>query len=492
MTDPRALTPDKRALLAQALRRRRAAAAAAAESAIPRLANRSAVPLSSAQRRMWFFQQWEPESPTFNAARALRLRGPLDVAALRRSLQSLVERHLTLRTVVRPGPEPHQVVLESWSLPFAVLDRPGAGEKELHTLLRELAREPFDLTADLMLRATLIRLGGEDHVLLLRLHHIAGDAHSDGILFGDLSELYAAHRDGREPQLPEVTLQYADYAAWQNTRLQGPVLDELVAYWRAQLDGAPALLALPLDRPRPPVQRHEGAHRRFSLDRALGDRLTEFSRGEKATFFMGALAVFVTLLYRRSGADDIVIGSPIANRNRVELQPIVGFFSNTIVLRTRLGGNPSFSEVLGRVRETALGAYAHQDMPFEKIVETVAPRRDPSYNPIFQVNFRAQAVERRTLTLAGLETEAIPVDIGFSRFDFALELELRSDALTGYFEYDLDLFEPATVEGFTNDLAMLTEKLLDDPDAPVLSIKLPDRAAVGGARIARRRRGAQP
>jgi hypothetical protein len=489
MTNGGALSPAKRALLEQALRRRREAAGD--PEPIPRLADSSAVPLSSTQRRMWFFQQWEPESPTFNAARALRLRGRLDRDALRRALEHLVERHHTLRTVVRPGPEPHQAVLESWSLPFEVIElQPGADDDALPRLLRELAREPFDLTADLMFRATLIALASEDHVLLLRIHHIAADAHSDGIIFAELSALYDAYRHGRRLTLPELPLQYADFAAWQNQRLSGPFLDRLVSYWRAQLDGAPTLLALPTDRARPAVQRHAGAQRRLSFDRQLGERLIELSRPQGATFFIATLAAFVTLLYRRSGADDIVIGSPIANRNHVQLERIVGFFSNTIVLRVGLGGNPTFREVLARARTAALGAYSHQDMPFEKVVETVAPRRNPSHNPIFQVNFRAQEVERPTLALGGLETQQIPVDIGFSRFDLALEFELRHDELAGYFEYDEDLFDPGTVDGLIEDLALLLEQILDDPDAPVLAIKLPDRAAGGsGARIARRRRG---
>jgi Condensation domain len=485
--DVGALSPAKRALLEQAIRRRRDAAGAAA--AIPRRIDTGPVPLSSTQRRMWFFQQWAPEAPTFNAARAIRLRGKLDRDALRRALAKVIERHESLRTIVRPGPEPLQVVIDSWSLELGVISNLARGDAQaLHRLLRELAREPFDLTADLMLRATLIELGPGDHVLLLRIHHIAADAHSDGILFAELSEAYSAYREGREPALPELSVQYADFTVWQHARLAGPLLDELISYWRVALDGAPPLLELPTDRPRPPVQRHAGAHRQLSLDRALAERLIEVGRPQGATFFMSALAAFATLLYQRTGAGDLVIGSPIANRNYLELHPVVGFFSNTIALRLRLDGNPTFRDVLTRARETALGAYAHQDLPFEKLVEVVAPKRDPRYNPIFQVNLRAQATDRPTLELSGLATDQIPVDIGFSRFDLALELELGPDSLAGYFEYDEDLFEPATIDGLIEDLALLLTQVTADPEAPILTIKLPSRTTGrSGPRISRRR-----
>jgi hypothetical protein len=487
MTDVGALSLAKRALLEQAVRRRRDAAAAAA--AIPRRIDTGPVPLSSTQRRMWFFQQWAPEAPTFNAARATRLRGKLDRDALRRALAKVIERHESLRTIVRPEPEPLQVLIDSWSLELGVITSQASDDPQaLHRLLRELAREPFDLTADVMLRATLIELGPEDHVLLLRIHHIAADAHSDGILFAELSEAYGAYREGREPVLSELSIQYADFTVWEHARLSGPRLDELTSYWRRALDGAPPLLELPTDRPRPPVQRHSGAHRQLSFDRALAEGLLEVGRQQGATFFMAALAAFATLLYQRSGTGDVIIGSPIANRNYLELQPVVGFFSNTIALRLRLGGNPTFREVVTRARETALGAYAHQDLPFEKLVEVVAPKRDPRYNPIFQVNFRAQATDRPTLELSGLEAEPIPVDIGFSRFDLALELELGPHSLAGYFEYDEDLFEPATIDGWIEDLALVITQVTADPDAPILTIKLPSRTTGRpGPRISRRR-----
>ncbi len=486
MSDARALSPAKRALLEQALRRRRQAAAPT--SVIPRRSDPGPAPLSFTQQRLWFLQQWDPTAPTFNAARAVRLCGALDRAALLRALQTLLARHESLRTVFAGDREPVQVALESYTLEMPVIELEAAGQ--LDELLRRLAREPFDLARDLMLRATLIVLGPDDHVLLLRIHHIAADAHSDGIIFRELSELYTAFREQREPSLPDLPIQYADFTVWQHARLTGPYLDSLLAFWAAQLEGAPPVLALPTDRPRPAVQRHAGAHRRLTLDHALAEQAVELSRSESATFYMVMLAAFATLLYRRTGQDDIVIGSPIANRNNVELQGLVGYFSNTVALRIRLGGNPSFREVLVRTRDTALGVYAHQDLPFDKVVEIAAPKRDARYNPLFQVNFRAQATERPSLQLSGLDAEPIPVDIGFSRFDLALELELRSDALTGYFEYDEDLFEPATIDGYVEDFTAVLTQAIAEPDAPVLEIKLARRRATrsAGGTIARRAR----
>jgi hypothetical protein len=360
---------------------------------------------------------------------------------------------------------------------------------ELTTRLRDLSREPFDLTRELPIRCTLIELGPTDHVLLLRIHHFAADAHSDAILFAELSERYDAHRAGRAPKLPELPVQYADYTLWQQRRLTGAYLAELTDYWRGELDGVAPLLVLPTDRPRPAVGRNRGAHRRLTLERSLADSLIELGRGEGATFYMATLAVFATLLYRRTGSDDFVVGSPIANRTRVELEPVIGFFSNTLALRLRLAGNPTFRELLGRVRTTTTGAYAHQDLPFEKLVEAVAPRRDPSYNPLFQVNFRAQVSERTGLVLAGLRCEMIHVDIGFSRFDLALELELRERSLDGYIEYDEDLFEPETIDGVIEDLGAVLTQVVAAPDTPVLELQLPRRVKTktSGARISRRR-----
>ena len=496
MNDIGGLSPAKRALLEHALAQRRQAAAAT--TAIPRRRERGPAPLSHSQQRMWFLQQWEPDSPTFNGVRAIRLLGRLDIEALVAGLRTVTARHESLRTVVAGESDPRQVVLEEWSLevPVLALDDSAPREREgkLQTLLRDLARQPFALDRDLMVRATIIKLGPEEHVLLIRMHHIAADAHSDRVLFAELSELYNAALAGRAARLPELPIQYSDFAVWQRERLQGARLQELVGYWKRQLDGAPALLRLPADLRRPPVQRHRGAHLALSLPRAVVEPLVTLARGEGVTFYISMLAVFAALLYRISGESDVVIGSPIANRNHLELQGLIGFFTNTLALRVRLDGNPSFRTLLSRSRETALGGYAHQDLPFEKVVEALAPKRDPSYNPLFQVNFRAQATERPALGLAGLRSDPIAVDIGFSRFDLALELELGEQALSGYFEYDEDLFTPATIAELVEDLEALLIGICTDCDAPLLELQLPHgrrgagRRAVGrtiGRRVSR-------
>jgi hypothetical protein len=481
------LSPAKRALLEQALERRRRERPAPVRT-IPRRSATEPAPLSSTQTRMWFLAQWAPQDPTFNAVRAIRLRGALDPGALEQALAGLIERHHTLRTVVVPGREPRQRVLEQWDFALTVREGPPADAAGLQGELRALAREPFDLTRDLMMRADLFALGPDDHILLLRIHHIAADAHSDGLLFSELATLYEAARAGRPAELPVLPLAYADYAAWEQEHLSGPALEPLLDYWRGHLAGAPERLPLPADHPRPPVQRHLGAHTVFGLDAELGRALQGLARARGATFYMAALSVFATLLYRRSGEADIVIGTPIANRGALELQPVVGFFSNTVALRVGLAGNPSFAEVLARAAQSALGAYAHQELPFDRVVEALAPSRDPGYNPLFQVNFRAAERERPGLQLPGLQAEILHVDVGISRFDLSLELELRPRELAGYFEYDRDLFEPATIDGWVEDLRMLIEQVVADPEVSVLAIALPRRrAGASRDRIARRR-----
>jgi Condensation domain len=408
----------------------------------------------------------------------LQLRGELDEDALERALRAIVERHEILRTVYRvEGREAVQVPLEEWALDVKRVDlRDLDGEArtvELTRYLRDAAREPFDLAADLMFRASIVRLDEDDFVLLLRLHHIAYDAFSDNAMFGDLEELYTAFRDGREPSLQAAALQYADFAVWQRERLQGDVLERLISYWREALADVPDVLALPLDRPRPAVKMHDGVHRYVDYPKEAADALAEVSRAEGATLYMGLLACFATLLYRVTGDDDVAIGTPIANRNRVELEPLIGFFTNTVVMRNRLHGNPTFREVIRRTREMAIGAYAHQELPFDKIVDALKVPRNPSYNPVFQVNFRAQTGARRLPVLPGLSVSTLAVDIGFARFDLALELQVDTDRVGGYFEYDTALFDAATAEALVEDFGALLSAVATQPDTPVLDLRLP-------------------
>jgi hypothetical protein len=468
------LSPEKRALLEARLLQQRAPSGA---GVIPRRRPGEPVPLSFSQQRLWFLDQWQPGSPTYNAALPMRIRGPLDVGALERALNRVVERHEATRTVFRmDAAGPVQVVLDDWSLELPLVDlrdlAPAARELELTRLLREHARRPFDLARDLMLRVTLFRLAPDEHVLHFQEHHIAFDGWSDGVMFAELEQLYAEECGLRPAVLADLPIQYADFTVWQQDRLQGTMLDEHVAYWRRQLAGAPARLPLPTDRPRPAVQTFEGVHHPIALPGSLADDVRRLSQSESATPFMTLLAAFVGLLYRWCGADDIVVGTPIANRGRVELEPLIGFFSNTLVLRTRLNGNPTFRALIARVREAALEAYVHQDLPFEKVVDAVRPTRDPSSNPLFQVNFRVQTGEAGGLSLDGLDVAPVELDVGFSRFDLALELQLGSEGIGGYIEYNLDLFEPRTIARLAAELETLLTEALADPDLPILSLRV--------------------
>jgi hypothetical protein len=430
--------------------------------------------LSFSQQRLWFLDEWSPGAPTYNAALAFRVVGELDTAALRAAFETIVGRHESLRTVFRSSAgEPEQVVLDRWELDFAVLDLRAAPESDesIRALLRERARRSFDLANDLMLRVTVLRLAGAEWMLQLEEHHIAFDGWSDGVLFTELEEILQAGRDGRPPQLPELPIQYGDFAVWQRRRLEGEALEQQRAYWRGQLAGAPSALALPLDRRRPAVQTFEGRHLPVELDRQAADRVRAFCRAEGVTPFMALLAAFGVLLYRVTGSDDVVVGSPIANRSHVDLEHLIGFFSNTLALRVRMAGNPSFRELTQRVRETALGAYAHGEFPFERLVEAVRPARDAAVNPLFQVNFRVQPEDGAPPSLPGVEMSKLDVDVGFSRFDLALELQLGAEGIGGYLEYNVELFSEETMRRLAGELGALLDQLLALPDTPLLEIK---------------------
>jgi hypothetical protein len=465
------LTPEQRAHVRRALEQRKAAVAAG----IPARLDAGPAPLSFSQEALWFLDQWDRGAPTNHGVRALRLRGEVDTEALRSALATIVHRHQALRSVysVENG-TPVQIPLEDWTLtmPLIELDEVDAAQREpeLARGLREQSRLPFDLERDLMLRPVLFRLGAVEHVLLLTLHHIAADGWSGGVLFRELSEGYSAHLAGRRPDLPELPIQYADFAVWQRTRLQGRVLDDLLAFWTAELEGAPARLRLPTDRARPTVQMHSGWHLQLSQGRWFGGALLQLVREEGATPYMALLAVFATLLYRFAGQDDVLVGTPVANRNHVEVENLIGLVSNTLVIRNRLDGNPTFRELLQRVRQTVVGAVEHQELPFDKLVHHLRVQRNPSYNPLFQVNFRANAAGPDRIELPGLVVDPVTVDIGFSRFDLALELQLDGERIGGYFEYDENLFDRETIESLAADLSSLLAAVAADPDRPILAL----------------------
>jgi hypothetical protein len=460
------LSPEKRALLERQLLLR---ATDSSADVIPRRTGSGPCPLSFPQRRLWFLEQLAPGQPTYNAALAMRVRGALDLDRLERGVRAVIARHEALRTVfgVREL-EPVQLLLEDWSFSIDRRDLRGVAstdrEREMLRQAREEARRPFDLDADLMLRVTSLRVAEDEHVLVFIEHHIAFDGWSDGQLFRELAALYEA--EGGEPELDPLPIQYADWSAWQLERMSGPELERLLRFWGDVLRGAPPLLELPLDRPRPPVQSFAGAHDPL-VPLPLAGAVRALAQDEGATPFMVLLAAFAAALHRWSGAEDVVIGSPVANRDHVQLEHLIGFFSNTFVLRVRPDSHMTLRELVRECRSVALDAYEHRELPFEKLVEHVRPPRDPRVNPIFQVNFRAQSRPPAVLTLHNLEVEPLLLDLGFSRFDLALDCQLDGERITGYLEYNSALFTEATIRTLGVRMSRLLEDGLARPDVPL-------------------------
>ncbi|HEU4753720.1 MAG TPA: condensation domain-containing protein, partial [Armatimonadota bacterium] len=338
----------------------------------------------------------------------------------------------------------------------------------------EEAVRPFDLAAGPLFRAALLRLRAQEHVLLLTMHHIVSDGWSTGVLFRELSALYAAYREGGESPLPEPGLQYADYAVWQREQLAGEALDRQLSYWRERLRAAPELLELPTDRPRPPVQTYRGASVPVELSPELLERLQALGRSEGATLYMMLLGAFQVLLGKYAGSEDVVVGSPIAGRTRGEVEELIGFFVNTLVLRTDLEGNPGFREVLRRVREATLGAYEHQELPFEKLVAELQPERSLSHSPLFQVMFTLQNADAggRGGALAGLEVGGVGAAMEIAQFDLSLTLVATPQGLYGGLNYNTDLFERGTIERMLGHLSRVLEQFAADADVRLSQLEL--------------------
>ena len=358
---------------------------------ISRYLRQDKVPLSFAQERFWFLDQWEPGNPAHNRPAFIHLRGPLNLKALEQSINEILRRHEVLRArfpTVAGGPT--QVITQKLTLCLPVVDLSDQTETDCKDEVQRLATEEahcsFDLAEGPLLRVTLLRVGKKDHVLLLTVHHIVFDGWSMGILIHQLSTHYEAFCNDKPSTLPELRIQYADFAQWQRDWLQGEVFEKQLSYWKKRLGGEVPVLNLPTDRPRPPVQTYRGARQSLLLAKHLSESLKDLSRQEGVTLFMTLLAAFQTLLHRYTAQDDIIVGSPISGRNRIETEELIGVLINTLVLRTDLSGNPTFRELLIRVREMALGAFAHQDLPFEKLIEALRPGRDMSNSPLFQVS----------------------------------------------------------------------------------------------------------
>ena len=435
------------------------------------------LPLSFAQRRLWFIDQLMPEDAAYNIPAAVRLKGPLNVVALERSLNEIVKRHEALRTTfaVVDG-APVQIIAPSLTVAPSLVDLGKLSENERELEVRRLAAEeagrPFDLVRGPLLRLTLLRLGEEEHVGLLVMHHIVFDGWSTGILIREMAVLYEAFSSGRSSPLAPLPIQYADFAHWQRQWLQGEILETQLAYWRRQLAGASPLLELPTDHPRPPIQTFRGAHQSLVLSKGVSEGLKALSRQEGVTLFMTLLAAFEVLLHRHTGQDDVIVGTPVANRNWLEIEGLIGFFANTLVLRTDLSGNPEFRRLLRRTREVCLGAYAHQDLPFERLVEELHLHRDLSRNPLFQVMFALRNDSAQPVELPGMTLSPVEIDSGTAHFDLILHMTDTAPELTGTLVYNTDLFEAATISRMLAHLQLLLEAVVADPDQRLSKLRL--------------------
>jgi hypothetical protein len=439
--------------------------------------------LSYAQQRLWLIDQFEPSSASYAIPIAVRLRGSLDVAALRQSLIMIAERHEVLRTTfVAVHGEPMQVIAArpTLALPIADLQGVPADERERHAqqLATAEASAPFDLAIGPLMRTTLLRLAPQEHILLLNMHHIISDGWSAGVLIHEISTYYTGYATGQRVQLPNLPIQYADYAIWQRTWLHAAVADqpspfqEQRAYWHRQLGGRLPQLDLPTDRPRPSVQSFRGTQQDFALGQSLAAALNALSQQENTTMFMTLLAAFATLLYRYTGQDDIIVGSPIAGRVRPEIEGLIGFFVNMLVLRNDLSGNPSFRELLGRVRVVCLDAYAHQDLPFDQLVEDLLPRRDRSRAPLFSVAFALQNAPLPELKLPGLMLQSMEIASGTAKYDLTLNVMSTSTDIRGALEYNTDLFDAATITRMLDHFQNLLAGIAADADQRLANLPL--------------------
>ncbi len=450
------------------------------------------IPLSFAQERLWFLDRLEPNDPTYVISIAARFVGKLDVAVLERAITEVVRRHEVLRTTFAPGEKASLLVQEASKVHVPVTrwdalpreEREAAAQREASLA----ARQPFDLAAAPLLRARLFALDAEEHLLLVSMHHIASDGWTMNLLTGEIAALYQAFAAGEPSPLPELPIQYADYARWQRQWLEGAVLTAQLAYWKRKLAGAPASLSLPADRPRPPVPSHRGGRRSFALSADLSRALKQLSAQKGVTLFMTLLAAFDVLLYRITGQGDVVIGSPIANRTRAETERLIGFFVNTLVLRSALSDEQTFEELLHQVKETCLGAYAHQDTPFERLVQELAPERDLSRTPLFQVVFTLQNAPRERIELPKLTLSTASAESGTAKFDLTLGMTEGATSLLGWFEYSADLFDASTIDRLLAQFEVLLQGICDAPKATLGTLPLlPENEKAQIAALSRKR-----
>jgi amino acid adenylation domain-containing protein len=447
-----------------------------------RVSREGFLPLSFAQQRLWFIDQMEPGSGFYNIPVALRLKGELEVEALEFSLNGIIRRHEALRTTFATvAGEPMQVISNAWNLHLDVEDISSLSEAERTLEVERRAeaesRQGFDLGEGPLLRLKLLRLAADEHLLLLTMHQIIADGWSMGILVREVVALYEAHRKGVSAVLPELPIQYADYAVWQREYLSGKVLEQQLTYWTKQLAGAPAVLDLPLDRPRPDEQTYRGAQQEMALNANLSDELRALSRRESVTLYMTLLAAFDVLLYYYTRNEDIVVGTGIANRNQLEVEGLIGCFVNQLALRVNLSGDQTFRELLQQVREVTLEAYAHQEVPFDRLVEALKQERSLKYSPVFQVRLILQNTPMTELEIPGLSFSPIEVNHGTTQLDLNLRLTESEQSIVGSVEYSTDLFNASTITRILRGFETLAMEVVKHPEARLseLIVKLDEQ-----------------
>ncbi|MFN9736516.1 MAG: amino acid adenylation domain-containing protein, partial [Microcystis sp.] len=434
------------------------------------------LPLSFAQTRLWFLAEFESNSSFYNIPLALGLEGTLNSEILIQSLEEICDRHEALRTnFITVDGIPTQIIqTRTWTVTVVDLQHLSSSEKVIASqeLTQNQAIQPFDLASEPLIRITLVVLSETEHILLVCMHHIVSDGWSMGVFLQELTALYNAYIQGLSSPLNPLSIQYGDFTLWQRQWLQGEVLQQQLDYWQKQLADAPALLSLPTDRPRPNQQSFAGGHLPFSLSLELTEKLTQLTQEQGVTLFMTLLTAYYIKLYRYTEQEDILIGTPIANRNRREIEGLIGFFVNTLVLRIDLSGKPNFNQLLGRVREMAMDAYAHQDLPFEMLVEVLQPERDLSHAPLFQVDFLLQNSPPSPLELTGLTATPLTTENDTAKFDLTLAMENTGAELQGVWEYNTDLFDRSTIERLTGNFITLLEALVVNPQQPIFQLPL--------------------
>lgn len=473
------LTPEHRALLMLRLRNRALARGQRSSPAPPiqRVPRDRVLPLSFSQQRLWFLDQLEPGTHFYSLPFAVRLRGQLNISAMERALAELVRRHESLRTsfAAAEGEPPAQIIAQQMRLRLPLVNlsllSPRRRETEAARLAHRESLQPFDLASGPLFRVCLLRLAEAEHMMLLTMHHIIADGWSMQVLLKEVAALYEAYSEGRPSPLPDLPIQYADFAYWQRHWLTGKVLEEQLSFWKRQIAGAPQLLALPTDKPRPAVRSFAGAHQSFVLGADLSAQLKALSQQEGVTLFMLMLAAFKVLLSCYAGQRDVVVGTPVAGRTQLETESLIGFFVNMLVLRTEFSSATTFREVLRRVRAVSLGAYAHQDVPFEKLVEQLQPERVLGHNPLFQVTFSLQSPPRETIELKGLTLSQIGSDTGTAQFDLILNMADSPGGLHGTLVYSTDLFVAATIARMIRHFEELLQAIVTRPAVKLDELK---------------------